>query len=58
MDMPVFWQDDLENVPVEQLAELAFSMQAFILTQNEIIETQTDVIDELKAHIEIMKGMM
>jgi hypothetical protein len=58
MDMPVFWQDDLEHLPPEQLAELAFSMQAFILTQNEIIETQTEVIDELKAHIELLKGMM
>ena len=58
MDMPVFWKDDLENVPVEDLAELAFSMQAFILTQNEIIETQTELIGELKAHVEILKGMM
>jgi hypothetical protein len=45
-------------LPPEQLAELAFSMQAFILTQTEIIETQTEVIDELKAHIELLKGMM
>ena len=58
----MFWQDDLEHLPPEQLAELAFSMQAFILTQNEIIETQNDLIDELndelKAHIELLKGMM
>ena len=54
----MFWQDDLEHLTPEQLAELAFSMQAFILTQNEIIETQTEVIDELKAHIELLKGMM
>ena len=54
----MFWQDDLEHLSVEQLAELAFKFQSFILTQNEIIETQTEVIDELKAHVEILKGMM
>jgi RecA/RadA recombinase len=58
MDLPVFWQDDLEHLSVEQLAELAFHLQSFILTQNDIIETQSEIIDELKAHIELLKGIM
>jgi hypothetical protein len=58
MDLPVFWQDDLEHLPPEKLAQLAFAFQSYILVQTDIIGAQADLIDELKSQIEILKGMM
>jgi hypothetical protein len=58
MNMPMFWQDDLEHLTVEQLAELAFKFQGFILLQKDMIDAQAEVIQELKHMIDLMKGLM
>lgn len=54
----MFWQDNLEHLSVEQLAELAFKFQGFILLQKDMIDAQAEVIHELKNMVEIMKGLM
>lgn len=56
-ELPVFWREDFEGLAKDDLVELAFHMQAYILNQGEQIETLGLIIDELKAANEILRGM-
>lgn len=56
-EIPVFWREDFESLPKEHLVEMAFQMQAYILTLNEQIEVMDSIIVELKAANEILRGM-
>ena len=56
-EIPVFWREDFESLPKDSLVEMAFQMQAYILTLNEQIEVMDSIIVELKAANEILRGM-
>lgn len=56
--LPVFWREDFESFAKDDLVEVAFQMQAYILNQGEQIETLGLIIDELKKANEILRGML